>query len=75
MIARLSTSGADVTWVKPKNLHVTLKFLNEIPNIEIVQVCRTVEAAVKDFEPFELVYRGIGAFPTSRIPKPSGWGN
>ena len=28
--SQLKSSGADVKWVKPENIHITLKFLGEI---------------------------------------------
>jgi 2'-5' RNA ligase len=69
VIKRLQAANAKVSWVRPNNMHLTLKFLGNVPNIELVQVCRVVEEAVKGFEPFELVYRGIGAFPNREHPR------
>ena len=69
IMKRLQAANAKVSWAKPTNMHLTLKFLGNVPSVELVQICRVVDEAVKDFEPFELVYRGIGAFPSIQEPR------
>lgn len=69
IITKLQASEARVAWVQPRNLHLTLKFLGDVPNVELNDVCRTVADAVRGFEPFELVYRGVGAFPNVQEPR------
>ena len=60
---------ADVKWVEPHNLHVTLLFLGEVDDRELVGVCRLVSAAARREPPFPLRVSGVGAFPTPRRPK------
>jgi 2'-5' RNA ligase len=67
--ADLAGSGADVKWVEPPNLHVTLLFLGEVDDRELVDVCRAVTAAARRESPFPLRVAGVGAFPTPRRPK------
>ena len=69
LIAALSAAGADVKWVEPKNLHLTLKFLGDVDTGEIHQVCRAVQDAVADAAPFEFELRGAGAFPGAGRPR------
>lgn len=69
IINELKQAGAKVTWVKPEQLHLTLKFLGDVPESDIPAVCRVVQEAVREFEPFELVFRGCGAFPTTAKPR------
>ncbi len=69
LIALLQESGADVSWVKPQHMHLTLKFLGEIPELEAAELCHVVTDAAKTVEPFELVFRGLGAFPTLEDPR------
>ena len=65
----LALSGAEVKWVEPQNLHVTLLFLGEIEDTDLVNACRiTAKAAAKE-APFTLRVGGVGAFPTPRRPK------
>ncbi|HAY79445.1 MAG TPA: RNA 2',3'-cyclic phosphodiesterase [Planctomycetaceae bacterium] len=61
----LRGSGSAVNWLQPENVHLTLKFLGEVPNVEVHAVCREVQAAVAESGvlPFEVDCHGLGAFP------------
>ncbi|MBN79703.1 MAG: RNA 2',3'-cyclic phosphodiesterase [Planctomycetaceae bacterium] len=69
LIERLRCSDANVNWVKPDNLHLTLKFVGDVPNTEVSHVCRAVGNAVGACGPFSVSYEGIGAFPNRERPK------
>ena len=69
LIDEFRGTGAQVKWVEPQNLHVTLKFLGDVDSPEIDHVCRAVEQAVADAPPFEFELRGAGAFPDTRRPR------
>ena len=60
---RARFSDLRVGWDKPEKLHLTLKFLGEIPPEKLPQVIAAVENAAKEIEPFSLVLEGAGAFP------------
>ncbi len=60
---------ADVKWVEPPNLHVTLLFLGELDDRDLVQVCKVATAAARREPSFVLRVSGLGAFPTPRRPK------
>jgi 2'-5' RNA ligase len=68
-IQRLRVANAKVTWVKPENLHLTLKFLGDVPDSDVPKVCQVVADAVRGFDPFEIVFRGCGAFPNTAAPR------
>ncbi len=55
---------ADVKAVEPQNLHLTLKFLGEIPEDAIEKIYAAMQASLKSFQPFEVSLRGIGTFPS-----------
>ena len=42
LIAALAGTTADVKWVEPHNLHLTLKFLGDVHQNDIVRVCQAV---------------------------------
>ena len=65
----LAKAGADVNWVPPENLHVTLLFLGEVGDRDLVEVCRAAAGAVRGEPPFPLRVSGVGAFPNARRPK------
>jgi RNA 2',3'-cyclic 3'-phosphodiesterase len=69
LIAALAGTSADVKWVEPHNLHLTLKFLGDVHQQEIVQVCQAMARGAADVEPFELDVRGAGAFPNPARPR------
>lgn len=69
LMARLQLADAGVKWVAPENLHLTLKFLGDVPDTDTPSVCRQVAQAVVGFGAFEMVLRGAGAFPNARRPR------
>ncbi len=58
-----------MNWVEPHNLHLTLKFLGDVHQREIVEVCRAVQQGASEVQPFEFEVRGAGAFPTAARPR------
>ena len=69
LIERFRAAGAEVKWVAPENLHITLKFLGDVDAKEIHRVCKAVQDAVADAAPFEFEVRGAGAFPKPNRPR------
>ncbi len=69
LIARLETSDAKVSWVSPKNMHVTLKFLGDQTDDDLVAVCRAVARAAQTVTAFGFRCDGVGAFPGTRRPR------
>jgi 2'-5' RNA ligase len=69
LIKRLKKAEADVKWVPPQNMHITLKFLGDVPNVEVPDVCRHVAEVAAKFEPFEIEFAAAGAFPDVSRPK------
>ncbi len=65
-LARLS---ADVKWVEESNMHITLLFLGEVNELDLVPICRILKEQTKGFPAFTLEIGGLGAFPTPRRPK------
>lgn len=66
---KLQDLDADIKWEPPHKFHVTLKFLDEILNEEVNDICLRVQRAVKDLPPFTLGLRGAGAFPSVAKPR------
>ena len=65
---RLRASGARVTWIKPENMHLTLRFLGEIDEDNINRLKAILSDAYRGMSPFTLSVRGVGAFPNMRRP-------
>jgi 2'-5' RNA ligase len=65
----LARTGADVKWVEPDNIHVTLLFLGEVEDRTVPAVCRVVAEVSAGLAPFEIAVEGAGCFPSARRPK------
>ena len=52
-----------VKWVDPGGIHLTLKFLGNIPFKQVTEITKAIEEAAQGISPFHLEISGIGAFP------------
>lgn len=66
---RLRESGAQVSWVKPHNIHLTLKFLGSVPAERLREVVRAVQRAAVPAQPIPLELTVLGCFPNERAPR------
>ena len=65
----LKSSRADVRWVSPDRIHLTLKFLGNIDESTIDPVAKSTEGLTHALSPFSLKVRGLGAFPHLKNPR------
>lgn len=63
LIRRLQVPGDGIRWVPTDNLHLTLKFLGEVDNVQVPEICQLIEGLCRDRDPFPLVFAGAGGFP------------
>lgn len=66
---RLRAAGCNVRWVKPEQMHLTLKFLGEIEEEAVDGVAAAMAAAAAGGKPFALTLAGLGAFPPRGAPR------
>ncbi|MEE8359156.1 MAG: RNA 2',3'-cyclic phosphodiesterase [Candidatus Hydrothermarchaeales archaeon] len=66
---QLRSANADIKFVEPGNLHLTLKFLGEIKDDLVDDIHNRMEESFKDFSRFEVQLRGVGVFPSLRYIK------
>jgi 2'-5' RNA ligase len=55
-------SGNDVRFIKPDGVHITLKFLGEVPVKKLPAIKLAIQEAVVGHSPFELEFSTIGIF-------------
>jgi 2'-5' RNA ligase len=55
-----------VKWVDPGGIHLTLKFLGNIPAKRVTEITEAMEKATQGISPFHLEISGLGAFPSPR---------
>jgi 2'-5' RNA ligase len=70
----LKKSQADVRWVPPGNIHITLKFFGNLPDAEVPPIIAAArqaasQQAASQQAPLSLQVLGAGAFPSSRSPR------
>ncbi len=65
----LKSTHADVRWVSPEKIHLTLKFFGNIEESKIDPIFMSIEEPVRTTSPFSLKVRGIGAFPHLKNPR------
>ncbi|HSM37358.1 MAG TPA: RNA 2',3'-cyclic phosphodiesterase [Longimicrobiales bacterium] len=67
--APLREEGLPVRWVDVDALHLTLKFLGEVPKDRVARVKSSLAAVAAKSRPFEVKLGGFGAFPSLRKPR------
>lgn len=65
----LKKEKARVSWVKPGNVHITLKFLGEIDEEKIPEINNAIRVCAKEQKPFEIEIKGSGGFPNLHRPR------
>jgi len=56
-------------WVRPGSMHLTLKFLGDIPADRVASVADAAQAAAGGHSGFSLTASGLGVFPSIRRPR------
>jgi 2'-5' RNA ligase len=65
----LRLTHADVRWVSPEKIHLTLKFFGNIEESRIDSIFKSIEELLQNTLPFSLKVRGVGAFPQMKNPR------
>ena len=55
-----------VKWMNPNGIHLTLKFLGNIPSKRVTEITEAIKEAAQGISPFHLEISGLGAFPSLR---------
>ena len=58
-----------VRWVHPEGIHLTLKFLGDVPAGKVPEIARAVQQACKKHVSFECAVSGLGCFPNTARPR------
>jgi 2'-5' RNA ligase len=65
----LKLYGFRVKWVRPQNIHLTLKFLGNTATADTDKIVAAMTLAAKDCPVVSLAAKGIGVFPDARRPR------
>jgi len=63
----LAKTGADLSFVKPQNIHITLRFLGDITLSMMEKIDKEMQSIV--FRPFDVEIKGMGAFPNVKYAR------
>lgn len=58
-----------IRWVKPDSIHLTLKFLGQVPADQLELITSSLKAAVASHVVFTLEVAGAGCFPNAHRPR------
>lgn len=58
-----------VRWVKPEQIHITLRFLGSILPAEAEEITALLQPIADSIAPFKLECEGLGCFPNLRRPR------
>ena len=64
----LTDRSVEVRWTAPERMHLTLKFLGDIPDEHVPDVCEVARQVAAEVEPFSVDVTGIGTFGPRRHP-------
>jgi 2'-5' RNA ligase len=68
LIAKLQPKSRGTRWIKPENLHITLKFIGHVGNEKLSPI-QTALSSIRVAQPVELHFRGMGFFPNEHHPR------
>src|SRR5439155_63389 len=66
---RQALPDAGVSWTKPEQFHLTLKFLGNVEAQQVDELTKALSAACRAFGPLHLRAERMGAFPNLRFPR------
>jgi len=68
LLESLRAVSPQTRWVRPENLHVTLKFIGEVAETKLAGI-RGALARVRSEQPVALDFHGLGFFPNEKHPR------
>ncbi|MBU0574514.1 MAG: RNA 2',3'-cyclic phosphodiesterase [Candidatus Margulisiibacteriota bacterium] len=69
IIEEIKRDYPEIKWVKPGNLHLTLKFLGWVKDGQQKNIIKTLDGATKDIRALKLKVSGCGVFPSPTRPR------
>ena len=62
-----------IRWTKEENLHITLEFLGNLSDDEVIKACQDAETFSKNHNPFTIVLDKISYGPPKKMPPRMIW--
>jgi len=67
--AKLKRISADVSWTRPANVHLTLKFLGDVEEARMRNLGDVLDEIAQRYAPFEVMTERMGVFPRADRPR------
>lgn len=65
----LKSSNVDASWPRPEGIHLTLKFLGEVPESKIPEIMSGLRTTAQGTGALRLEVAGIGTFPNTKTAR------
>ncbi|HEX9628716.1 MAG TPA: RNA 2',3'-cyclic phosphodiesterase [Pyrinomonadaceae bacterium] len=66
---RAAAPDSPASWSRADSVHLTLKFVGEVPVSRVNDLSQAAANAVEEFSPFEIVFGNTGSFPQQGTPR------
>jgi RNA 2',3'-cyclic 3'-phosphodiesterase len=66
---RCGPGGRAGRWVRPERIHLTLRFLGDVPEEQLADVYAAVKRACQSYEPLRIRLSNVGCFPNANNPR------
>lgn len=63
LAGKLQIRCPKLSWVRPRNMHLTIKFLGEIEPAQVGPIQTALDQAARQCRMFEISFTGLGVFP------------
>jgi RNA 2',3'-cyclic 3'-phosphodiesterase len=69
LVENFRSESPGVRWVKPENLHLTLKFLGDVEESRLSSLKNALDSSVSDLRLFQFDLTNLGCFPNIKRPR------
>lgn len=66
---RFHECGKTLSWIKPENVHLTVRFLGNISEEKVPAIGEAIKKGIADTHPFRMEIDEIGVFPNLKYPR------
>ena len=66
---KTKTPAGALKWVAPENLHLTIKFLGEVPEGNLDKIKALINQTLVDTQAFGIGVEGLGMYPSAQKPR------